>query len=59
MGIHRASTLWAACLAAARGDATAKVKLREMANEMTPAETSHAKQMMAACEASDYRNCEY
>jgi len=46
-------------IAAARGDATAKVKLREMANEMTPAETSHAKQMMAACEASDYRNCEY
>jgi hypothetical protein len=26
---------------------------------MTPAEMSHAKEMMAACEASDYRNCEY
>jgi TPR repeat protein len=46
-------------VAAARGDATAKVKLREMTNEMTPAEMSHAKEMMAACEASDYRNCEY
>jgi TPR repeat protein len=46
-------------IAAARGDGTAKVKLREMAKEMTPAEMSHAKEMMAACEASDYRNCEY
>jgi TPR repeat protein len=46
-------------IAAARGDATAKLKLREMSKEMTPAEMSHAKEMMAACEASDYRNCEY
>ena len=46
-------------IATARGDTTAKVQLREMAKEMTPAEMSHAKEMMAACEASDYRNCEY
>jgi TPR repeat protein len=46
-------------IAAARGDATAKLKLREMSKEMTPAEMSHAKEMMVACEASDYRNCEY
>jgi TPR repeat protein len=46
-------------IATARGDTTAKVKLREMAREMTPAEMSHAKEMMAACEASDHRNCEY
>ena len=46
-------------IAAARGDTTAKVKLREMSKEMTPAEMAHAREMMAACEASDYRNCEY
>ena len=46
-------------IAAARGDGTAKAKLREMAKEITPADMSHAKEMMAACEASDYRNCEY
>jgi TPR repeat protein len=46
-------------IAAARGDTTAKAKLREMSKEMTPAEMAHAREMMAACEASDYRNCEY
>lgn len=46
-------------LAAKRGDATAKANLQEMAKEMTPADMTHAKEMMAACEASDYRNCEY
>ena len=46
-------------IAAARGDTTAKDKLREMSKEMTPEEVAHAREMMAACEASDYRNCEY
>jgi TPR repeat protein len=46
-------------IAAARGDATAKVKLREMSKEMTPAEMTQAREMMTACEASDYRNCAY
>ena len=51
-------------LAAKKGDTQAKASLQEMskemtAAEMTPAELTQAKEMMAACEASDYRNCEY
>ena len=46
-------------LAAKKGDTQAKVSVQEMAKEMTPAELTQAKEMMAACEASDYRNCEY
>jgi TPR repeat protein len=45
--------------AARRGDTQAKANLQEMAKEMTPVEMTHAREMMATCEASDYRNCEY
>jgi TPR repeat protein len=46
-------------IAAARGDKQAKASLQEMSKEITPAEMAQAKEMMAACEASDYRNCAY
>jgi len=46
-------------LASKRGDAKAKVELRQVSEAMTPAEISQARAMMQACEASDYRNCEY
>jgi TPR repeat protein len=46
-------------LAAKKGDASAKASLPEMSRQMTPAEMSQAKDMMAACEASNYRDCEY
>jgi TPR repeat protein len=46
-------------IAAARGDKQAKASLQEMSKEMTPADMAQAKEMMAACEASDYRNCPY
>jgi TPR repeat protein len=45
--------------AAARGDAKAKAQLREVSQTLTPEELSQARQMAQACEASDYRNCEY
>ena len=60
-GVARSSAkafMWFS-LAAKRGDAQAKANLQEMAKEMTPAEMAHASEMMVACEASDYRNCEY
>jgi len=46
-------------LAARKGDASAKANLQEMSKEMKPAEMTEAKAMMAACEASNYRDCEY
>ena len=46
-------------LAAKRGEPQAKVSLQEMSKEMSPAEMAQANEMMAACEASDYRNCAY
>jgi len=45
-------------IAAARGDATAKAELQEVSKEMTPAEVTQARQMMQACEASIYRDCD-
>jgi TPR repeat protein len=45
--------------AAAHGDARAKVELQEVSQTMTPAEISQAQAMAQACEASNYRNCEY
>jgi TPR repeat protein len=45
--------------AAARGDVRAKAKLREVSQAMTPEQLSQAREMTQACEASDYRNCEY
>src|SRR6516164_6468492 len=46
-------------LASARGDLAAKAELHEMSRSMTAEELSQAREMMEACEASDYRNCEY
>src|SRR5437879_7721001 len=45
--------------AAARGDARAKAELREVSQTMTPEELSLAREMAQACEASNYRQCEY
>ena len=45
--------------AAARGDARARVELRDVSQTMTPEELSQAREMAQACEASSYRNCEY
>ena len=46
-------------LAAAHGDSDAKAKLAEVSKAMTSNELSQGRQMAQACEASDYRNCEY
>ena len=45
--------------AAARGNARAKTELREVSQTMTPEELRQAKEMAEACEASNYRSCEY
>jgi TPR repeat protein len=60
-GVARSSAkafMWFS-LAAKKGDTQAKASVQEMAKEMSSAELTQAKEMMAACEASDYRNCEY
>lgn len=44
-------------IAAGKGDRDAMAGLQAMSKEMTPAEMTQAKQLMAACEASDYRDC--
>jgi TPR repeat protein len=46
-------------LAAAHGDGEAKAKLRDVSQTMTPEELSQAREMAQACEASNYRECEY
>jgi len=46
-------------LASARGDARAKAELRKVSRSMTAGELTQARAMMQACEASDYRNCQY
>ena len=45
--------------AAKGGDAKAKAELHEVTQTMTPEELSQAREMAQACEASDYRSCEY
>jgi TPR repeat protein len=45
--------------AAARGDAKAKAELRNVSRTMTREEISQAEAMARACEASNYRECEY
>jgi len=45
--------------AAARGDAQARVELGEVSQSMTTEELSQAREMAQACEASNYRQCEY
>ncbi len=60
-GVARSSArafMWFS-LAAARGDAKAKAELHEVSKDMTPSEISQAQAMMQACEASNYRDCEY
>ncbi|MFB9264361.1 tetratricopeptide repeat protein [Bradyrhizobium erythrophlei] len=46
-------------LAAKRGDAQAKTNMREVEKAMTPTELTQARDMAAACEASNYRDCAY
>jgi TPR repeat protein len=46
-------------LAAKRGEAGAKAELREVSRTMTAQEISDAEAMAKACEASNYRACEY
>lgn len=46
-------------LAARRGDGRAKAELREVSQAMTPQQRSQASEMAQACEASNYRACEY
>ena len=60
-GVKRSSTrafLWFN-RAAAHGDRRAGVDLREMSQSMTPGELAKARAVMEACEATDYRGCEY
>ena len=45
--------------AAARGDATARAELHEVSQTMTGEELAQAREMAEACEASNYRSCEY
>jgi TPR repeat protein len=45
--------------AAAHGNAKARTELREVSQAMTPEELAQAREMAEACEASDYRSCEY
>jgi TPR repeat protein len=45
--------------AAKRGEADAGAELREMSRTMTAQEISEAEAMARACEASNYRACEY
>jgi TPR repeat protein len=45
--------------ATARGDATAKAELRDVSQTMTVEELARAREMAQACEASNYRSCEY
>ena len=45
--------------AAATGDSRAKVQLREVSQTMSPEELRQAREMAEACEASNYRSCEY
>ena len=45
--------------AAAAGDTRAKSELREVSQSMTAEELAKAREMAQACEASNYRSCEY
>ncbi|MEA2940015.1 MAG: uncharacterized protein QOD09_544 [Bradyrhizobium sp.] len=50
--------MWFA-FAAKRGEAGASAELREVSRTMTAQEISQAEAMAKACEASNYRACEY
>jgi hypothetical protein len=41
------------------GGASAKAGLRNVSRSMTSQELAQARDMAQACEASNYRNCEY
>jgi TPR repeat protein len=45
--------------AAAHGEAKAEAELRETSRTMTPEQLAPAREMAQACEASNYRTCEY
>src|SRR5258706_5963971 len=45
--------------AAARGDTIAKAELHDVSQTMTGEELAQARKMAEACEASNYRQCEY
>jgi TPR repeat protein len=60
-GMQRSPTrafMWFS-FAAKRSDAKARAGLREVSKTMTPAEISQAQAMAKACEATNYRGCEY
>jgi TPR repeat protein len=46
-------------VAARHGDREAQASIGEVSKTMTPDEIAEARDMAQACEASDYRNCEY
>ena len=46
-------------IAAARGEVTALTEMSEMSRTMRPEELARAREMIGACEGTDYRNCEY
>ena len=46
-------------VAAKHGDREAEANMREMSKTMTAEEISEAREMARACEASNYRTCEY
>jgi TPR repeat protein len=46
-------------LAAKHGDAKASANLRDVSKTMTAEELSQAREMAEACEATNYRSCEY
>lgn len=46
-------------MASARGDANAKAEAQDLSRMMSAEELAQAREMMQACEASGYRNCEY
>jgi hypothetical protein len=46
-------------LVAKRGDPKAKAQLKAVARTLTPDELSRAREMMQACESSNYGNCGY
>ena len=46
-------------VAAKNGDREAQASIGEVSKTMKPDEIAEARDMAQACEASDYRNCEY
>jgi TPR repeat protein len=60
-GVKRSSVrayLWLS-RAAVRGHAGASMELRQVSQSMTPEELAKAREIAEACEASNYRTCEY